>query len=268
MVVLGTFLLWLGWVMFNGGSSGGIVGEDGSKTHLSAELAIMNTILAPAAGGLFTFLTRKHITGENRDIRLDFQALTNGMLAGLVAVTASCDCIEPWAAILTGIIGSVTYSICCGLMNIAQIDDPLEAFQVHGCCGVIGCITLAFFKIDDGILYGGKSVTDDEGNKSIAGWGLLGIQCLGCICIILWSGGVSAIFFYISKITNTLRLSEMDELLGGDLHYFGPMEFQGQLHEYDLADGIDNIVLKSARQANEDKAMNDCLELVSAREEE
>ena len=72
MVVFGTLLLWLGWLMFNAGSSLAMVGEDGSAAYLSSERAIMNTILAPASGGLLTFVIRKHITGENKDIRMDF----------------------------------------------------------------------------------------------------------------------------------------------------------------------------------------------------
>ena len=84
--VLGTLILWLGWLFFNAGSSAAISGG----SNLDAERAIMNTILAPAAGGLLTFWTRKHTTGENKHVRMDFQALTNGILAGLVAVTASC----------------------------------------------------------------------------------------------------------------------------------------------------------------------------------
>lgn len=242
---MGTLILWLGWLFFNAGSSAAISGG----SNLDAERAIMNTILAPAAGGLLTFWTRKHITGENKHVRMDFQALTNGILAGLVAVTASCASIQPWAAVLTGMIGSVTYSTACLVMNKLQIDDPLEAFQVHGACGVIGCITLAFFNLETGIIYGGKTTTEitleldeDTGdiveveNKTIGGGELLGIQIAGCLIIILWSGGLSAIFFFISNQAGALRLSEQDEILGGDLHYFGPMEFHGTPADYDLVE--------------------------------
>ena len=225
--------------MFNAGSSGGLVGSDGSKDYSSAERAAMNTILAPAAGGLLTFYLRKHITGEKKDKRYDFQALTNGILAGLVCVTASCDCIESWAAVLTGIIGSLTYCLSCLAMNKLKIDDPLEAFQVHGCCGIMGCVTLAFFKMELGIFYGGKTETDDEGTTTIAGGQLLGVQLLGCLLITLWTGGISAIFFIISRMTDTLRLSEMDELLGGDIHYFGPICFEGKLEDYDLQGNVE-----------------------------
>lgn len=239
-----------------------MVGEDGSAAFLSSERAIMNTILAPSAGGLLTFVIRKHITGENKDIRMDFQALTNGILAGLVAITASCDCVESWAAIVIGMIGSVTYSVACLVMNKLKIDDPLEAFQVHGCCGVIGCVCLAFFKIDDGIFYGGKSETDEEGNKTNRGGQLLGIQLLGCLLIMVWSGGISAIFFFISNKMGALRLSEMDELLGGDIHYFAPIAFEGDLKEYDLQDNVKDIIERSAKKKSENEAMNDALEMV------
>jgi Amt family ammonium transporter len=128
MAVFGTLILWLGWLMFNAGSSGAVVGEDGSPSYLAAERAIINTVLAPAAGGLFTLMIRKHITGENKEARLDFGALTNGLLAGLVCVTASCDCIEPWAAVLNGLIGGVTYCCGCLVMNKLKVDDPVDAF--------------------------------------------------------------------------------------------------------------------------------------------
>lgn len=111
-------------MFFNGGSSLTINGG-GWK---SAAKAMVNTILAPSAAGLFTFVTRKHITGQNKDHRLDFGALTNGLLAGCVSVTASCAAIEPWAAIVIGLVGSVVYSGACVLMEKFEIDDPLEAF--------------------------------------------------------------------------------------------------------------------------------------------
>ena len=102
----------MGWLFFNGGSSAALSGG----ANLDSERAIINTILAPSAGGILTFYTRKHITGENHDIVMDFNALTNGILAGLVSVTASCNVIEPWAAVVCGIVGSFTYSLACRTM--------------------------------------------------------------------------------------------------------------------------------------------------------
>jgi len=109
--------------MFNGGSSGGIVGANGE----SASKSIVNTVLAASSGGIFTMLTKKHISGVQTNFMIDFQALCNGILAGLVAVTASCDAIANWAAVVTGILGSIVYSLGVRLLNRLKIDDPLEA---------------------------------------------------------------------------------------------------------------------------------------------
>ena len=121
---MGTMILWLGWLMFNGSSSNGLTGT-GVGT---ASLAIVNTILAASTGGVFTFLTRSYITGQKKNIRMDFQAITNGILAGLVSVTASCNSVRNWAAILIAIIGSCIYSLACKVTEYLEIDDPLEAF--------------------------------------------------------------------------------------------------------------------------------------------
>jgi ammonium transporter, Amt family len=94
---------------------------------------------------------------------------------------------------------------------------------VHGFCGIWGCIAIAFFAKDIGILYGHA----DSGK-------LLGYQILGCLCIAVWSGGLSAIFFLIANGMDVFRMSEKHELIGGDLHYFGPRELDVQLSEIDL----------------------------------
>ena len=174
---------------------------------------MVNTILSPCASGLLTFIIRKRITGQHTDIRLDFNALTNGVLAGCVSITASCGYVDPWCAIVIGIIGSFFYSYACLVMDKLEIDDPLEAFQVHGCCGFWGCIALALFHSEKGLL-----VSKDEN-----AWKFLGYQLLGTIVIMAWSGILSFIYFIIWKKFFTLRLSEEVELLGGDIYYFGPI---------------------------------------------
>lgn len=212
--MLGTLVLWVGWMFFNGGSSLTISGG-GWK---SAGKAMVNTILAPSAAGLLTFLTRKYITGQNKDHRLDFGALTNGLLAGCVSITASCAAVEPWAAIVIGLIGSVVYSGACVLTEKFEIDDPLEAFQVHGCCGIWGVIAMALFHSEKGCFYG--AVSDD---KNVRGADFLGVQCLGILCITVWSGGLSALYFFAFKKMGYIRLNEEEEILGGDIHYFAPI---------------------------------------------
>lgn len=185
----------------------------------------MNSIISPSSAGLVTFALEQKL-GGNTNLRYNFSALTNGILAGLVSITASCDRVHPWAAFVIGGIGAFVYIGTTRMMAKLKIDDPLEASQVHGFCGIWGVIALAFFKIDDGIFYGGEN----SGK-------LLGAQIVGLLFIIAWVGILSAIFFLVSKKFGFLRLSYTDEILGGDIHYFGPLEFTGNLYQYDVEEG-------------------------------
>lgn len=72
--------------------------------------------------------TKKYITGHNTNMRMDFHGMTNGILAGLVSITACCNCVEPWAAGIIGILGSLVYSSFCKILDYLKIDDPLDAF--------------------------------------------------------------------------------------------------------------------------------------------
>jgi len=78
----------------------------------------------------------------------------NGILAGLVSITGCCNAVQPWAAIIIGSIGSCIYSLSCRAGEYYKVDDPLEAFQVHGCCGAWGVLAYAIFAIDKGLIYG------------------------------------------------------------------------------------------------------------------
>lgn len=125
LVVFGVLILWTGWLLFNGGSS---LGVTDSASRAAAITAVMNTFIAPGAGGIVAMLLRKRITKERTDIQYDLTALTNGILAGLVSITAGCDAVQPWAAALIGASGAIIYCVACSIMNKLKIDDPLEAF--------------------------------------------------------------------------------------------------------------------------------------------
>jgi len=112
--------------------------------------------MAPSAAGVCTFIIKNKVSGQNLNVRYDFSGLTNGILAGLVAITAACDAVEPWAGIIIGVLGSFVYCLTVRFANWAHIDDPLEAFHVHGACGILGVLCVAIFKKDDGIIYGGE----------------------------------------------------------------------------------------------------------------
>jgi Amt family ammonium transporter len=201
-VVLGTFILWIGWLMFNAGSSLALYAD---SARAQAARSMMNTFISPASAGLTAFFFKKYITGEGKLVRHDLQALTNGILAGLVGITASCAMVRPYAAFIIGILSALVYSLACRLLNKLKIDDPLEAFQIHGACGAFGVLITAFFHEEKGIFYGGE----DAGE-------FLGYQIVGIIVITLWSGVLSFIFFFIASKMKRLRVSKSDEILGLD----------------------------------------------------
>lgn len=185
-----------------------------------------NTIIAPSAAGLTTLLLEQRC-GGNRGVRLNFGALTNGILAGLVSITAGCNAVEPWAALVIGMIGSFFYIGSTRMMTKMKIDDPIEATQVHGFCGIWGVLAVGLLAKDKGLLYG----ADGSGK-------LFGAQCLGILAITAWVAVLTAVFMIISKKMDWLRMPPETEVVGGDIHYFAPMQFQGRLYQYDIELGI------------------------------
>lgn len=119
-------------------------------------------------------------------------------------------------------------------MTKMGVDDPLEATQVHGFCGIWGCIATAFFHREKGIFYRSVQQVDllriaKKDPTIIYPGTFLGMQLLGVVAIIAWVGILSAIFFSIAKALSFLRLSKQDEILGGDLHYFAPITYAGAM---------------------------------------
>jgi len=189
--------LWLGWLFFNSGSTLAIVG-----LNHTAERAMTNTLICPASAGLTAFFMKGFIMGD-RSVKYDIGAICNGILAGLVTITAGCDNLYPWMTLIVGIFGGLIYCVACRLLVCCKVDDPLEAFPIHGACGIWGLIVVAFCHRDVGIFYGH--------NSKILGW-----QLAGAITIMLWSGGLTAIIWLIGKALNLIRVPEHEEVIGMD----------------------------------------------------
>lgn len=120
----------------------------------------MNTILAPATAGMSCFLIRKYIASskkEVRDVNWDHMSILNGVLCGLVAVTASCAFITDWGAIIIGGLSPLFYSLSIRIFEKLKIEDPAEVFPMHGACGAWGLFAAAFFDMNTGIFYGGNA---------------------------------------------------------------------------------------------------------------
>merc|ERR1712048_993822 len=125
LIVIGTFILWFGWYGFNCGST---LSMHTKATGAQAAHVAMNTTIAAAVGGLAVLVIRavmwKKTTGK---IKYDLGGMCNGILAGLVAITAGCATVETGSALVIGIIGAFCYSGVSSLMQKVGIDDPLDA---------------------------------------------------------------------------------------------------------------------------------------------
>jgi len=136
-VVLGTFILWFGWYGFNCGSTLGL--SDARTGALAAQVA-MNTTIAPAIGGITVFFLQ-YVQLRKYDVCI----FCNGILAGLVSITAGCGNVTPGSAFVIGLLGGIVYFLTSILLKKLKVDDPLDAFPIHGCCGAWGVLAAALF---------------------------------------------------------------------------------------------------------------------------
>merc|ERR1719313_1191682 len=142
LIVLGTFILWFGWCGFNPGST---LGMSDAGTALKAAVVMMNTTITAAVGGVTVFLIMFGITKK-----YDCGNLCNGILCGLVSITAGCSNVESGSAFLIGIVGGLIFVGSSALIKKLKIDDPVDAFSVHGACGIWGCLAAALFDFGAG----------------------------------------------------------------------------------------------------------------------
>ncbi len=206
---LGVFILWFGWFGFNPGSTLSV--GDGS---VIARVAV-NTNLAAAAGGILAMITVWKMFGKP-----DLSMAMNGALAGLVAITAPCAFVEPWAAILIGGVAGVIVVLGVILLDKLNIDDPVGAVSVHGFNGVWGTIAIGLF---------GRQALGIANNGLFYGGGLsqLGIQLLGALTVILFVLATMGILFKAIDITMGLRVSREEELRGLDIGEHGMESYAG-----------------------------------------
>merc|ERR1719201_1586578 len=127
----------------------------------TAGLVAVNTTLAPCVAGLVVFLLRALVLPPKK---LDVGAFCNGILAGLVSITAGCAFVKPWEAVLIGAIAAFVYVGASMLLKVLKIDDVVDAFSVHGTCGIWGVLALGLFGNPDegmggnGLFYGGDQL--------------------------------------------------------------------------------------------------------------
>ncbi len=201
LVALGVFILWFAWFGFNCGST---TTPDGSIGFIAA-----NTCLSACAGGLAAMLTICLKFGKP-DPSMTF----NGVLAGLVGITAGCAEVSPGASIIIGLLCGVL--VVFSVLFIDQklkIDDPVGASSVHGVCGFFGTVMVGLFASPDygcctGLLYGG-------------GTGQLFVQITGALAVFAWAFGCGFILFKALSLFMSLRVSPEEELKGLDIPEHG-----------------------------------------------
>lgn len=201
IATIGVFVLWIGWFGFNPGSTVGIATPDLQE---KASLVFMNTNISAATGAL-TALAVAWIRYGKPSLSLSL----NGVLAGLVGVTAGCDAVSPAGAALIGILCGTAMVFAVDLFDrVIRIDDPVGAISVHGVCGSLGTILTGLFAVDGGLFYGG-------------GWHMLAIQLLGAVVYAGWALLCGYILFSVIRRTIGLRVDRRVEEDGLDYYEHG-----------------------------------------------
>ncbi|AHY47080.1 amt: ammonium transporter [Rubrobacter radiotolerans] len=202
LAVLGVLILWVGWYGFNPGSTM-------AATTQIADVALTTTLAA--AAGVLGAMTMSYFYRRNVDVGMG----GNGAIAALVAITASCAFVAPWASIIIGFVAGIIMYLVLMFVDRIGVDDPLGAIAAHGMGGVWGTLSCGLFTTPElaavgqpGLFYGG-------------GFTQLGVQALG---IIACGGFVflsSLLVFAILKATIGIRVSPEQELDGLDIHEHG-----------------------------------------------
>ncbi len=206
LVALGVFILWFGWFGFNAGST-----LSGSDTRIG--LITVATTLSGAAGAVSAMFTTWFLFGKPEP-----SMTLNGVLAGLVGITAGCSLVTPAdAVIIGGVAGTLVVFSIEIIDKKLHIDDPVGAVSVHGISGIWGTLAVGLFAHTGevrGLFFGG-------------GFKQAGIQLIGISSILLWVCGTSYILFSIIKVTTGLRVTEKDEMAGLDVGEHGIEAYSG-----------------------------------------
>ena len=200
VAALGVCILWFGWYGFNCGST--LVIADGASA-IASKVAVTTTLAAAAT----TCSMYSRILYGHFDLMLSL----NGVLAGLVSITAPCPVVDPWAAIVIGIIGAFVFIGASALLKKLKIDDPLDAFPIHGACGFWGVIAVGIFATDANVAWSYGNVNDDVSTMK-----QLGVQLVAGLAIAGWTIVTSGALFFGLKLLGILRVSEEDEEEGLD----------------------------------------------------
>lgn len=185
LATIGVFVLWFGWIGFNAGST----------LEASTDIAgiIVNTLLSAAAGGVACMVISSIVRG-----RVEPEKVLNGVIGGLVGITAGCAVVEPFGAMMIGVSSGLVVYMSEALLLSMKIDDPVGAAPAHAFAGAWGTIALAFFAPSENLNAG-------------SGLEQLGIQFLGVISVLFWCLITGFMLFGLLRALDMLRVNETDE---------------------------------------------------------
>lgn len=211
---LGVLILWVGWFGFNAGSTLSI--GDGFFGFIA-----VNTQLAAGAAAIAAMATSWFWSGK-----ADIPSILNGMLAGLVAITASCAFVEPWAAIVIGLIAGVLVVASSVWLERRRIDDPISALSVHGAAGIWGTLSTGLLATPElaekvGVGQGGLFYTGS--------FSQLWVQFYGVATAGLYAFGVSFVLLFAIKKLIGIRVTKEQEIAGLDVSEHGNFGYPEQL---------------------------------------
>lgn len=207
IAALGVFILWFGWFGFNPGSQLAAASTD---DVMAISHVFLTTNLAACAGGFFAL-----VVSWLKFSKPSLSLTLNGILAGLVGITAGCDMVSPLGAVIIGTICGILMIFSVEFIDkVLKIDDPVGASSVHGVCGFTGTILTGFLSTSEGLFYG-------------AGWGFLGAQVFGALVVGAWAAGMGFLIFKGLDKIHGLRVSKRVEEEGLDIYEHGESAYNG-----------------------------------------
>ncbi|WP_248277497.1 ammonium transporter [Brasilonema sp. UFV-L1] len=222
IATLGCLILWLGWFGFNPGST--MAADPNAITHIA-----LTTNLAGSVGGIAATITAWLYLGKP-----DLSMIINGILAGLVGITASCAYVTLSGAFIIGLIAGILVVFAVTFFDKLRIDDPVGATSVHLVCGVWGTLAVGLFSVGPGVAafpWYTDGLGPAKGLFAGGGLGQFFVQLLGVVCV----GGItvllSTIFWLALKATLGIRVSTQEEIEGLDIGEHGMEAYSGFLKE-------------------------------------
>jgi len=216
LCTLGTFILWFGWYGFNCGST---LAFDGSN---AAKVAVTTT-LSPSMAAVTAIVLSRVLYGH-----FDLSLVLNSVLGGLVGITAGCATVDDWAALVIGFVACFVYLGASTLVKKLGMDDVVDAFAVHGACGMWGVLAAGIFST--------PHLISSAYGKSCDGWTSgqqFGTQFVGIFAIIGWVTLMMVPFFLVLKVAGILRVSADEEEAGLDHSEHGGKEAFDGAHKSD-----------------------------------